>query len=1421
MSFESTMFREDNQSTFVHLAPSKSTRSLFGRTLAKWSAAAAGVVFGSMFGFSEAHAQGPSDPASNIQYTLPYQDASGSANSEFGRYGMPQNAYDTGDQEPDVVGGFGFKTRAGHEAGHTVGRSQSITYFDLAPYIFFDDLMLFGEGRLAVGNNGDPGGSLGAGARYYMPRLNSVAGVSGWWDMDRTRGPLFQQWGLSGEFLSEYLDIRGNWYTPVGETFKIVSERFEPGSQQFIDRPPADVGPGEAQGSYLAFQRRVFTATAMRGFDTLFSVPIPGQLAQNLNMEAGAGFYNYSTADDSVDEAWGWRARIDMDIMERTSHLFLEVMHDRVFKTNVVFGIDINYWNNLGHRPRVGHSQHHRLAEWVRRNRTVVAFEGSFLRDPENAINPRTGLPYVIYQVWENPDNVGPNLGTSNDPFSTLNAALTTPGADIIFVQSGSVITSAVNIDTPNLQVIGEQIVPTIEIAVQNLNENVVLPTRFTGTFEQPVVRGVSGQYAVQLGADNTRFAGIDIEDFTGTGSPNSGAIIAEGRSFGGVGFVNALDTVNVRNVQNANGVYFADLAGTVPINDLTLTSIAGLDAFHVERGTANIFFTGSSNHIDNTAAGLGAHGYAIQLIDTAGSVNMAPVLVEDNGGAGVRVVGGITQPSISTISFGDIVLNDSTAASGEGVVHIENFNGRVTFGGDLTIDQAGGADGNSFVVRNLQPNGAITNTGVVQLSGATNILNRRGTGILIENLAMAGTNPARVLFNGPVSVNALATGFTGTDPAVHFNSPTGTLQFLNTLDINGGLGNGIEIANIADDGTSNDGFFLADNTITISNIRGTSFNVDKIEKEEFTIITNGITINNRGTASSFVNGHGLIVNDYAGSARFNGVTTINNQFNSFANAIEITSNDPITFDKTAGAISFGTINIANQRGTGSFGVLVRDNAKEGGIGLGNVSVQTIGAEGIRLEDNTAVTITGGTIETTNARAITVQTVNGTPPGRIDRQQHSIVLSSVSATGADYGIRVLNSDGLFAVTGQPNNPGSGGTISGMTVAGASFNGTQVASLQNMSFNGNLRGVVGQNMLVDAAGLNAEVFLSGISVNGSASEAIFMEDVRTFSLLNSSITSNGMTNDTEQIDFLASTAQIDINGDSVIDNVGYFVRIENNNITDSLTTLTPGTDMIAIRTNAGIAQPVSLNLQVLNNGSPGDRTSINSITANRSNAAALGVNWQGNVTSVMQGNRFETLNGANQLAVAMNVVGSANVDFFNNSVSTSGAGAIGFGGIFTQSSTVSIRDNQQFDANGNLLTNSGFLHSGIGSRGIDLTFRAANNIVNISNNLIQFTDTASSGTGVRFSQIFGNNGDTIVTINGNNIQLFPNNFGTAILTTERGFHFVDVRGIITLDGTVNNIVNPSNNPPFYIDFSTLSPSQTNGTTIIVNDVAVPF
>ncbi len=1351
--------------------------------------------------------------SSNIQYTLPYNEYSGVAGNPNFQYGTPANGYTNSIEEPPVVGGFGIKGRAGHEAGSTVGREQSISYFDLSPYIFHENWVLFSEGRLGIGNNGKASGSLGGGVRRYLPRIDTIIGVSGWYDADGTRGPSFEQWGISGEILSEFIDFRTNWYVPYGETYKIVDQRFEPGSQRFIDRPLADMAPGDVtQGSYLAFQRRIFTATAMRGFDALFTVPVPGELAQKLNMEASAGFYHYNVEDDSLDDVWGWRARMDVDLVERLSHMFLEVTHDRTFKTNVVFGVDINYWGNLGSRPRVGHSQYNRLADWVRRNRTVVAYEGSFLDDPETAINPNTGNPYLIYQV--NSNNPGGTSGTTSDPFGDLQTAINAAGvgtpADIVFVHGNSVFNTPITINRDGLQVIGEQMNPTIGVPVAGLSDNVLLPTVTPGAFNTPLIENVVGASAVTLAANNVRFAGFNIDNITG-----GNGIEAIGRTFGGGGLANTIDTVTISNVSGGSGIYLEDISGTMILNDVRIENVEG-DMFHAERGNANINFTGSNNHFDNTANTFGAHGYAVQLIDTAGSIDMSRVLIEDGpGGAGLRVVGMVTQPSTANISFGDVSIVGATPlVAGEGDVHIGDFNGSVTFAGNLLIDNLSSGAGDAFVIRNLAPVAGLPRSGIVSVLGNTSILNRQGTAILVENLvSAAGRNP-QVLFSGPVNIGTMGTGYVGTDAAIKFASASGELSFSNLVTINGSNGDGIQITDILDDGSTQFGLFQSSQLITINNVRGTSVNINNIQKENFRVLMGDLAINGRGfSGSTGTQGAGIRIFDYAGEARFTGTTTINNQNNSNAIAVDIQTNNA-TLTRTSGSVGFSTINVVNQTGAGSFGVRALNNGNTAGISLGTVNVQSTGAQGVLLRDNTLVSISGGSISSTGARAITVDS----SPTRPVPQNHSVTLGSVTASGSDYGIFVENSLGSFTVLGNGSVNGDGGTISNMTQAGAYFrnvlNATdmfdvteQTVDLRNMNFNGNVRGIEAYNMAQD----NSFVNLSGLSINASGGEAIYMQDVRTFLLSDSNLTNNGATLGREQVEFRVFTP---------LTTGAYTVDIRGNNFTDSLTANAGGANMIYIVADSTMPSGTTLDLFFENNGIPGDATSTDSVSMNRSSgASALAVDWRGQANGTIRNNVFSLAGGTGQTAIELLVDGNGDFLVENNTISAIGAGATGVAGLFTGSSIIALRNNGLTDENGNFINNTGMLFSGLGSTGVDLTFLSSGNTIEMTNNLIQFTGTGHAGTGVRFSRIFGTNGDTVVRLNGNYIELNPL-YNSTVTFVERGYHFVDTRGIITLQGG-NNTVFPPTNAPWIYDFIGLSSAQTNGTSVTINGNSYPF
>lgn len=1380
-----------------------------------------GLLAGLLLGFSTLPlaAQTPVPPPTEMDYTLPFNDASGSA-----AFPGPEEA---------TVGGMGFKGRIGHEAGETVGRRQSISYFDLSPYIFQDNDVFFGEGRLALGNNGQVGGTAGGGFRRFFPGINSIGGFSAWWDGDDTRGAAFQQWGVSGEILTEWLDVRTNFYFPYGDTFQITGERFEPGTQQFVNSP-------DGVGTNILFQRRIFTATAMRGFDLMFTAPVPSEVAQHINLETSAGFYHFSADEGTVDKVWGWKLRFDADIWERFSHMFLEVMHDKVFKTNVVFGVDINYWNKLEHRPRIGHSQYHRLAEWTRRNRTVVTFEGSFLGTPEVAINPTTSLPYLVYQVDSN-DGFPTGPGTLERPFDDLQTAidfLNPDGrnADIIFAQGNSVFTSPIVINVDNMQVIGEEENPSITIPVVGLTDEILLPTVTPVPFDKPVIRDVAGP-AVTLAANNTRFAAIDITNVTG-----GPAILADGVDGAEINQV----TITTVNDPDGNGIELNNNTGLILLEDIIIRDTEGT-AFLVDGGTANILFVGS-NLIDNTTNSHASHGFSVQILDAGGSVNLSNTLIEDIGGTGIQVVGSVPGASTAGVTFSDVNLLNTVVPAGTGAVYIFNHSGAVNFTGDITIDNA---LGDSLVIRDLQPTGSVTSLNAANV----NVLNRNGIGLLVDNIQedSAGTQAGSVVFNGATNISGVTSG---TDPAILFRSDVGVLNFVGLVSINGSGGDGVEITPVAGTGIGA-ARFLADSALTINNVFGTSFFVHDITSEGHRVVTNGMTIGFRGAPGSVTpNGDGISVSNYAGTANFLGTNLINNELNSFGRAVNVINN--------SGVIAFQNVTVDNARGivtTGTynpfFGVRVFNNTNDvSGVSFGSLNVESLNATAVSFDSNAFVTVGTGIIDATNGRGIeiinTQRIGSSLQPGTLP-PIHEITFESISASNSDYGILIeraidpatqepIRNEGRFLVTGLNGALGSGGSISNMTAAniintippgvypfgrsgqfvgaaGALFQDTQVVELNFMDFNNNLIGVAADRIITeDLAGNDPSVLLNGMDIRNSQSEGIFMRDVSDFTLQNSSVSSNGVLNAQQQIEILATIAEIDIDLDNApdLDTVEYRFVFDNNDISDQLTGVIPATDMIFIHTGTGISDPVLLNLFFINNGQP--PAGLTTVTSNRvGGQAALDVQWEGTFNATITNNEFVLLNGGGQVGVALNIDGVADVVFSNNAMSGNGNGNTGLQFVFQEQAAVEISNNGEIDANGNFVNNSGFLFGGVNSTAIELTFLSNNNRIFIEDNLIQFTNVARASTGIRFNRIFGNNGDTTVTINGNQIDLFPfnsvNNF-----TIERGIFFQDVRGLITLNGNVDNIITPPTLLPFYVNFS-IPPGTSQG-QIIVNGTPVP-
>ncbi len=83
----------------------------------------------------------------------------------------------------------------------------------------------------------------------------------------------------------------------------------------------------------------------------MFTFPVPGEIAQSMNLEASAGWYQIFTPSIDTKNINGYKLRVDADFLDRVVHFYSELTQDSFFDTNIVAGVDVNYWHHLESRP--------------------------------------------------------------------------------------------------------------------------------------------------------------------------------------------------------------------------------------------------------------------------------------------------------------------------------------------------------------------------------------------------------------------------------------------------------------------------------------------------------------------------------------------------------------------------------------------------------------------------------------------------------------------------------------------------------------------------------------------------------------------------------------------------------------------------------------------------------------------------------------------------------------------------------------------------------------------------------------------------------------------------------------------------------------------------------------------------------------
>lgn len=817
--------------------------------------------------------------------------------------GFPQsNIIGSPNPEDNGVGGMGMLGRIGYIAGETIEREDSITYFDLSPYMFVEDTYLFGDGRLFLTDAGKMGGSAGLGLRQYFPRTDMVLGASGWYDRDDSRGVPFEQLGLSLELFSQWMDIRSNWYHGIGTRTRSLGTSIVNGSAAFT-------------GHNITYSSREDFATSSDMVDVMLTVPVPGEVSQSVNLEASAGYYRLFTPGLNVDGVDGFKLRVDADFLDRVVHVYSELTQDPVFDTKLVIAADVNYWHNLESRPRFGASQFNRIAQWVRRNRNVVSRNTAVITTGVTAINPNTGNAYYVNHVRNVPSPPPANYpapagnGTVETPFQFIDEAQAAiPNADIIFVHADSVFTDRPLVFDNNEMILGEGVDHTIP--VQGFSQPLLLPRATTGTnrpvFQDTVGVAASSGAAVKL-ANSVTFAGFDINNTTGIGiigSGINGATIRDVRINGTTGV-------------DSHGVYLLNTTGTISLQRVNITDTIG-DAFQVDGGDAAIVY--------DTGVITNSSGYSVLIQNNTGTVNMNGTTTTDTGGRGVKVTNSSNQTTL-----GKLTLNNSIGNAFE----ISNTTGGVTVLDELLISNA---TNDSFVINNYS--GSFTAQKTVTING------RNQVGMNLLNINSGG----RVNFADTVTIAGVNAGGAD-DHAINFQSSEGWVTF-QSIAITGSNGAGINIGDrLAAPANVNTGRFRSFGTMAISTTTGSAIQVLNDSSE---VVFAGGTISDRGS-------HGIEVLNHSGTTNFGGTTIITNDAAVGDSAVDVqNSSGSILFGAIIASDTTGPdpgAQILNNTGSVTFGGLSVSSTGTTAFEARENSNVTIGGGTLIAETGRAVTM--------------------------------------------------------------------------------------------------------------------------------------------------------------------------------------------------------------------------------------------------------------------------------------------------------------------------------------------------------------------------------------------------------------------------------------------------------------------------------
>ncbi len=304
------------------------------------------------------------------------------------------------------------KLRPGFVGGNHGNASDY--YLDmLIPIWGGSDRLLFFNPNLRFDSHDGNEQNLGLGYRQLVADEQWIFGVNAYYDTMRSEnGKRYRQWAVGVEALGQWVDLRGNYYRPFGDTDNVISGTGGASSFIFSGNSLLAIGGGT-------------TEQAPDGYDVEASVLIPG-LSSLMETRLAWGVYRFDVRN--ARDVDGWRARLEVRPVPALS-IGIETRDDDVRGRDSFFGayLDVPFaFDELlaGGNPFAGHADQWAFGKGVRPMRERMT--DKVVRDRNIiAVVNQTGAggqaPVVDNKmIFVNQDNEEEGVGTFENPYQSL-----------------------------------------------------------------------------------------------------------------------------------------------------------------------------------------------------------------------------------------------------------------------------------------------------------------------------------------------------------------------------------------------------------------------------------------------------------------------------------------------------------------------------------------------------------------------------------------------------------------------------------------------------------------------------------------------------------------------------------------------------------------------------------------------------------------------------------------------------------------------------------------------------------------------------------------------------------------------------------------------------------------------------------------